>query len=1082
MYLKRLIVLFLVIICSHPIYSQCPPTGDIILYTQNDVVDFIDNYGTCEIIDGNLYIGSDVTDLSGLTAIRRVEGTLSLSYSDNPSVDNFANLEYVGGDFEIDQCHNIEVVQGINKLHTVNGNFIIAQNYNNLKLINGFTALQHVGKSFQIARNNALTSLTEFENLTHINGRMILSGNNAILNINGFNALEKIGTVLITSSFDGNLNIEDNRLLEEIDGFNSLKEIVRNIIIGRNNSLKRIVGFTNLQLVTSILAFEYNPMLASIPTFENLTTIGSGLTINETGLSTITGFNNIQVIGDLSPSWGNLIIRKNRDLVTINGFARLSKLEGGLSITQHPKLIEMNGLLGLIEVRGVNIAGNDILTHLNGLQNLMRVEIIGGSAISVRLNPSLTDCSALCDLLTRGTVVGTIYFGNNPSKCSSEMEVREECIPDFDDDGVLDDDDLDDDNDGILDSIEQNGILDRDSDNDGFPDHMDLDSDNDNCSDVIEAGFTDSDDNGTLGNLPDTVDVDGLIIGESDGYTQPLDNDNDLILDFQEANTLSAGSDNTLKLCSNHDNVDLFTILGGNPDIGGVWSPPTASRTGTFNPSVDLGGKYTYTVSNGICGDSSAIVDVIVDQLPQAGSDGILTICSNDNPVNLVLSLGGTPDTVGTWSPVLTSGTDMFNPAVDQEGIYVYTVSNGNCEDVHAEVEVTINTPPNSGSDSVINVCMSDSPINLFQQLNGMPEVGGVWSPALASGTANLDPLLDLAGKYTYSITSSTCPDSAATVTVHINQEPNAGTNSTLSICTQDSSIDLFDSLGDTPDEGGQWNPSLTSGTGIFDPRVDVTGTYTYTVTNDNCGDDQSQVEVTVHPIPNAGEYSELSICINSGLVDLFGQIEGTPNSGGIWSPNLASDTNIFDPRIDKAGIYTYIVTSDLCGSDTSQLEVSILEVTPIATYSLETEGWNNDNTVSLQIATELQYEYALDGNDYQFGNTFRNVIGGMHTIFAREINGCGILEEHFVIIDYPRFFTPNADGVNDTWQLIGLSDEQYTLNIFNRYGKLVMQLSTTSPKWNGTYNAQLLPSSDYWFKVYFESGQIQTGHFSLKR
>ncbi|WP_461443596.1 T9SS type B sorting domain-containing protein [Maribacter sp.] len=1080
--MKKIIILLFTFNCTSFVFSQCPPSGNINLYNQNDVVEFINKYGTCEIIDGNLNIGSDVTDLSGLTAIKRVEGDLILSYSDNPSVDNFANLEYVGGDFEIDQCHNIAVIQGIDKLHTVNGNFTISQNYNNLKEINGFSSLRHVEGSFQIARNHALTSFSEFENLTNIGGRMIFGDNSSITALNGFNSLVKIGTVLDTQYFNGNLDIEDNRSLEEINGFNSLVEIVRNIEILRNNGLKKIIGFTNLEKITSILQLDRNPFLTEIPSFDTLTTLGSGLEISQSGLTSITGFNNLEIVGDLYPSWGNIYIRQNNNLETINGFAKLNKLEGEISVTGHTKLVEMNGFLGLTEVRGINIVANEILTNLNGLRNIIRVEIIGGSAISVRRNPSLTDCSALCDLLTHGVVVGTVYFGNNPSKCSSEIEVRAECIPDFDDDGVLDDDDLDDDNDGILDTVEQNGLSDRDSDNDGFPDHMDLDSDNDHCSDVTEAGFTDSDGNGTLGDLPDTVDANGLIIGVVDGYTPPLDNDGNQILDFQEANILSPGSNGILKVCSNQSSVDLFLRLNGRPDAGGSWSPRLSSGSGVFNPSIDSGGIYTYTVSNGICGDSSATVEVTVDQLPKAGTNGVLTLCANDAPTDLFLILGGNPDMGGTWSPVLASGTGIFDPKVDPSTVYTYTIVNGSCEDVHAEVQVSIVTPPDVGNNADISICVSDQPVDLYAQLNGTPEPGGHWNPSLSSGSSIFNPLLDSAGNYTYTITSATCPDSSATVTVRIAQEPNAGSNGALLICAEDPAVDLFNSLGGTPDVNGYWTPVLTSGTGVFDPMVDLSGTYTYTVSNGSCIDGKAQIVVTVDSVPYAGDDSEVAVCINSTPVDLFDMIEGLPNPGGSWSPSLASGSNMFDPTIDTAGTYTYMVATDSCGTDSSVINVSILEVFPITEFSLEIEGWKGKNKVSINIASNRLYEYSLDGNDYQLNNTFRNMNGGLHTIYAREINGCGILEEDFCILDFPRFFTPNNDGVNDSWQLLGLKNEEYTLDIFDRYGKFLKKLSTANPKWNGTYNNRILPSNDYWFKVYLENGQIQTGHFSLKR
>jgi gliding motility-associated-like protein len=83
----------------------------------------------------------------------------------------------------------------------------------------------------------------------------------------------------------------------------------------------------------------------------------------------------------------------------------------------------------------------------------------------------------------------------------------------------------------------------------------------------------------------------------------------------------------------------------------------------------------------------------------------------------------------------------------------------------------------------------------------------------------------------------------------------------------------------------------------------------------------------------------------------------------------------------------------------------------------------------------------------------------------------------------YPKFFTPNGDGYNDTWK-IKLSDfeEGLTVKIFDRYGKLIKILKSDSDGWNGTYNEQELPATDYWFIVTRADGKEQKGHFSLKR
>ncbi|ESU20946.1 hypothetical protein FEDK69T_27300 [Flavobacterium enshiense DK69] len=89
--------------------------------------------------------------------------------------------------------------------------------------------------------------------------------------------------------------------------------------------------------------------------------------------------------------------------------------------------------------------------------------------------------------------------------------------------------------------------------------------------------------------------------------------------------------------------------------------------------------------------------------------------------------------------------------------------------------------------------------------------------------------------------------------------------------------------------------------------------------------------------------------------------------------------------------------------------------------------------------------------------------------------------------IGYPRFFTPNGDGYNDTWNIWSLSNDQPNaeIHIFDRYGKLVKQIVPGGNGWDGLFNGQTLPSTDYWFTVkYKENGaeKIFKAHFSMKR
>ena len=94
--------------------------------------------------------------------------------------------------------------------------------------------------------------------------------------------------------------------------------------------------------------------------------------------------------------------------------------------------------------------------------------------------------------------------------------------------------------------------------------------------------------------------------------------------------------------------------------------------------------------------------------------------------------------------------------------------------------------------------------------------------------------------------------------------------------------------------------------------------------------------------------------------------------------------------------------------------------------------------------------------------------------------------EPYFLIV--PNVFTPNGDGNNDRWKIPGLDNQPNAkIYIFDRYGKLLVQLSPTGSGWDGTYNGTLVRSDDYWFSVNFIepiTGEPKTfkAHFTLKR
>jgi gliding motility-associated-like protein len=143
------------------------------------------------------------------------------------------------------------------------------------------------------------------------------------------------------------------------------------------------------------------------------------------------------------------------------------------------------------------------------------------------------------------------------------------------------------------------------------------------------------------------------------------------------------------------------------------------------------------------------------------------------------------------------------------------------------------------------------------------------------------------------------------------------------------------------------------------------------------------------------------------------------------------------------------------------------------------------NNSVEVEVTGDGLYEYSLDGITFQTENIFKNLEPGFLTLTIRDTNGCGELEEEISVMGYPKFFTPNGDGINDYWQITGINNKfqpDALIAIFDRYGNFVAQINAEEQGWNGTSSSSMLPASDYWFKLKLEDGREIKGHFTLKR
>ncbi len=186
-------------------------------------------------------------------------------------------------------------------------------------------------------------------------------------------------------------------------------------------------------------------------------------------------------------------------------------------------------------------------------------------------------------------------------------------------------------------------------------------------------------------------------------------------------------------------------------------------------------------------------------------------------------------------------------------------------------------------------------------------------------------------------------------------------------------------------------------------------------------------------------------------------------------------------------GDYTLFVKSTLTGCVS---QPKVIRVTPSmpATISYEVSDAFDSNQVITVTAAGVggDYEYQLDNGSFQDSNIFEHVSSGTHTITVRDKNGCGQTYSEALLVNYPKFFTPNEDGFNDTWNIIDLQDQSTSLiHIFDRYGRLLKDIKPNGAGWDGRFGGEVLPADDYWFTITYTEDGINKefkANFSLKR
>jgi gliding motility-associated-like protein len=484
------------------------------------------------------------------------------------------------------------------------------------------------------------------------------------------------------------------------------------------------------------------------------------------------------------------------------------------------------------------------------------------------------------------------------------------------------------------------------------------------------------------------------------------------------AETPNAGANNTVNTCNIDPAFNLFASLAGAPQNGGTWIQLTGpARTITGN-TVDFNGAtpgiytFQYTVTGTApCPAASAIVTVNVSPAPNAGVDNTVSSCNTEAAFNLFTSLGGTPQAGGVWTQLtgpartITGNTVSLIGATAGNYTFEYTVTGvAPCADASAVVTINVAELPDAGANNSVNACNSDSAFNLFTSLAGTPDAGGIWTqltgPSLTITGENVNLIGATAGVYTFQyrvIGVAPCPDATAVVTLNITATASAGSDNSVIACNTDAAFNLFTSLGGTPQAGGTWiqvSGALRTITGNTVNLIGAAaGTYAFqyrVIGTAPCPDDTAIITVDVSAAPNAGLNNTVDACNTDPSFNLFTSLNGTPESGGIWTQLSGPARTITGNTVDLNGAATGAYDFQYTVSGTAPCA----NASAIVTIQV---GGNPDNSLNLSVSispvcvggsSDIVVANSEVGVSYQLRNDADNSLVGTPVVG----NGASIL------------------------------------------------------------------------------------------
>ncbi len=465
--------------CPRP---DCPP-GDVRLRSQAEVNQFVADYPNCTEIAGLLRIGeadgssSDITDISGLSNLRRIGGILFVQNNGVlQNLDGLDNLEHVGGRLYIGHNAQLREINALGKL-TGSGGPIVVINNAAIRNLDGLIGIVTMNAFISIDGNAALDDISGIRNIDPNTITELYIQNNPALavcdldnvcsylqsakprNISGnlANCVDEAavvaacstpdcppGDVLLRSQAEVNQFVADYPNCTEIAGLLQIGEFQ-----GSVSNVTDIRGLSKLTRIAGGLFVQYTGVLQNLDGLNSLASVGGDVYIgNNAQLLHVDGLNSLASVGGFTDINNNtalvnvdglssltsigkgLFIGYNAALANLDGLRNLSALGGYLRIRDNASLLHVNGLGKITQIGGnIYLTNNPVLNDISGMRNIAPGSIETEYGISILNNAALSVCNLpnLCTYLANPAATHPREISGNAGDCITEQAVTDAC-------------------------------------------------------------------------------------------------------------------------------------------------------------------------------------------------------------------------------------------------------------------------------------------------------------------------------------------------------------------------------------------------------------------------------------------------------------------------------------------------------------------------------------------------------------------------------------------------------------------------------------------------------------------------------